>query len=70
MKFGFNKWWFGFYGYPKKRLMRDSVVVYAGEEDIKEEGDSGVRGDLIPRVVAGTNLRRWKHDHTLYYLSF
>ena len=36
-------------------------MVYAGEEN-EEEGGSGERGDLIPRVVAGTNLRRWKHD--------
>lgn len=31
-----------------------------GEEN--EEGDSGEREDLIRRVVAGTKLRRWKHD--------
>lgn len=35
-------------------------LVYAGEEE--EEGDSGERGDQIHRVVAGTNLRRWKHE--------
>ena len=34
----------------------------AGEENEEEEGDSGERGDVIHRVVAGTKLRRWKHD--------
>jgi hypothetical protein len=36
------------------------VAVEEGEEE--EEGDSGERGDQIHRVVAGTNLRRWKHE--------
>lgn len=44
-----------------------SAMVCAGEEE--EEGDSGGRGDQIPRVVAGTNLRRWKHESFLWTLA-